>query len=72
MQSLDIVSTQYMKYMKCKPRAGNDMDSFSINTTVLKLATLHIVISAWTKNQANKHNLRPFNSEILGTSDKQI
>lgn len=64
MQNLDQVSTQHMKYVKCKPRAGNDVDSLSINTTVLKLATLHTVIYTWIKNQANKHNLRPFNSKM--------
>jgi len=46
MQNLDLASTQHKEYVKCKPRASNKADSFSIYTTLLKLTALHTVIPA--------------------------
>lgn len=64
MQNLDPASTRHMEYVKCKPRAGNEADSFSIYTTLEKLTTLCTLIPAWIKNQTNEHYLRAFNFEM--------
>lgn len=63
MQNLDPASTQHTEYMKGKPRPGSEVDSFSTYTTLLKATTLHTVTPARIQNQANEHNLRPFNFE---------
>lgn len=47
MQNLDPASTKHMEYMKGKPRAGSEVDSFSIYTTLLKVIALHTVTPAW-------------------------
>lgn len=61
MQNLDLASTQHKEYVKCKPRAGDEVDSFSIYTTLLKLTILHTVIPVRIENQANERLLWPFN-----------